>query len=256
MEPNDERVKPSEGRDQPNEGRDNRNQARDVKPKTALEEEWEQLTKARDQMYADGNPFAKRVDAMLNKLRADYEDEERVRSARVKRRDRSRQPASSNTATLDSDLSAEGESWAYRARSLVRRAGHKRGAARETLIRLFAARDCAVSVAELEETLEMTGQPVGRASIYRALEVMTDLDLLVRVDVGDGVSRYERAHDHDDAHHHHHMICDTCGVLFPFDDEELELAIYSVNERHGFDAKGHEVTLHGTCQECRDGAPE
>jgi Fur family ferric uptake transcriptional regulator len=86
---------------------------------------------------------------------------------------------------------------------------------------------------------------------------LTDLDLLVRLDAGDGVARYERAHDHDgDDHHHHHLICDTCGLLIPFDDDRLEVAIHELSDRLGFETKGHEVTLRGTCEECKDGAPD
>ena len=94
---------------------------------------------------------------------------------------------------------------------------------------------------------------MARASIYRALEVLSDLGLLVRVDVGHGAARYERAYDHDEEHHHHHLVCDTCGLLIPFDDEHLELVIDGLSERLGFETKGHEVTLRGTCEECRLG---
>jgi len=150
----------------------------------------------------------------------------------------------------------EAEAWSRQARALLRRAGHSRGAARDTLIELFADQDCASSVSEVEELLELRQRPVGRASIYRALEVLSDLGLLVRVDVGDGAARYERAHDHGGEHHHHHLICDTCGLLIPFDDDELERAIDSASDRLGFDTKGHDVTLRGTCEDCRVGASD
>jgi Fur family transcriptional regulator, ferric uptake regulator len=150
----------------------------------------------------------------------------------------------------------EAEAWSRQARALLRRAGHSRGAARDTLIELFADQDCASSVSEVEELLELRQRPVGRASIYRALEVLSDLGLLVRIDVGDGAARYERAHDHAGEHHHHHLICDTCGLLIPFDDDELEQAIDGASVRLGFDTKGHDVTLRGTCEDCLVGVPE
>ncbi len=139
--------------------------------------------------------------------------------------------------------------WAGHARALVRRAGHNRGAARDALIDLLADQPCAVSVAELEDALE-DRRPVGRASVYRALELLQDLNLIVRVDAGDGVVRYERAHDADQ-HHHHHMLCDRCGLLIAFHDDQLEDAIHNLSDRLGFESSGHEVTLRGTCSECR-----
>ena len=145
------------------------------------------------------------------------------------------------------------DAWRDTARELIRKAGHSKGAARDALIEIMAQRDCAMSVPDLEQALGQrpVGQrPVGRASVYRALELLHNLHLITRVDVGDGVARYERAHLDDDAHHHH-MVCDHCGVLIAFDDPELERAIHKLSDRLGFDATEHEVTLHGACPACR-----
>jgi Fur family ferric uptake transcriptional regulator len=149
-------------------------------------------------------------------------------------------------------LPAEGQTpagrWAQHARRVVRRAGHNRGAAREAIIQLFADEECALSVAEIEARLE-SQRPTGRASMYRAIDLLHGLDLLARVDIGDGISRYERAHlDHED--HHHHMVCERCGLLMPFDDELLESAIGELSERLSFATKEHEVILRGVCIEC------
>jgi len=147
--------------------------------------------------------------------------------------------------------------WAERARTVVRAAGYNRGAARDALIEVFAGQACALSVPEVEAQLAGR-RPVGRASVYRALDVLGNLGLLVRVDIGDGLLRYERAEPagpgadhHSHRHHHHHMLCDRCATLIAFDDEELEDAIESIGNRFGFEARAHEVTLRGTCRACR-----
>ncbi len=216
------------------------------------DQELELLNRTRDEMRAAGNPFAEAVSDFIDRAVASREEDERVRGARTKARSRRQAAEDVDKAHVDWMTSPEGEVWARQARSALRRAGHKRGAAREALIKLFAGQDCALSIPEVEERLEFR-RPVGRASIYRALEVLSDLDLLARIDVGDGVARYERAHDHDGDHHHHHLICDTCGLLIPFDDGPLELAIEGLSDRLGFETKGHEVTLRGTCEECKNG---
>jgi Fur family transcriptional regulator, ferric uptake regulator len=218
------------------------------------DQELELLYRTRDEMLAAGNPVAGRVSDLIARAVADREETERVRNARE--RSRSRTQAAEGRERPDADWMStpEGEVWARQARSALRRAGHKRGAAREALIKLFAGEDCALSIPEVEERLEFR-RPVARASIYRALEVLSDLDLLTRIDVGDGVARYERAHDHDGEHHHHHLICDTCGLLIPFDDDGLETAIEGLSARLRFETKGHEVTLRGTCEHCKNGFP-
>jgi Fur family ferric uptake transcriptional regulator len=139
--------------------------------------------------------------------------------------------------------------WAAHARAVLARSGHHRGAARDALIEALARQDCAVSALELERTMRRRRRSVARASIYRALELLHQLELVSRVELGDGVARYEPA-DPAGAHHHH-LLCERCGALVPFHDAALERSITGLCERLGFDASGHEVTLRGSCAGCR-----
>jgi Fur family transcriptional regulator, ferric uptake regulator len=142
--------------------------------------------------------------------------------------------------------------WAQYAREQLRRAGHNRGASRDAMIEVFAGEGCACSAREIEELANrerLDRKPVGRSSIYRAIEELHDLGLITRVDLGDGVTRYEAVRPDDD-HHHHHILCEQCGALIPFDDAELERAIGAIAGRHGFVVKEHDVTLRGVCWQC------
>ena len=44
-----------------------------------------------------------------------------------------------------------------------------------------------------------------------------------RVEVGDGGARFEAVVPGGE--HHHHAVCERCGRLTPFEDEDLERAI-------------------------------
>jgi Fur family ferric uptake transcriptional regulator len=145
-----------------------------------------------------------------------------------------------------------GVEWADHARDVLQRAGHQKGAARDTLIELLARQNCALSALEIEDALRATGgsrRPVARASVYRVLELLQDHDLVNRLDLGDGVARYELVDPAGD--HHHHMVCDRCGQLVPFHDPALEQSISRLSARLGFRTKDHEVTLHGDCPDCQ-----
>ncbi len=153
-------------------------------------------------------------------------------------------------ATMLADTATD---WAAYARAVLVRAGHHRGAARERLIDLLARQNCALSAIEIEDALRRgrRGQrPVGRASIYRTLELLHAHDLVIRLDVGDGVARYEPAGPTSE-HHHHHLLCDHCGRLVPFEDAALERSIEKLSDRLGFRTTDHEVTLRGDCPDCR-----
>jgi Fur family ferric uptake transcriptional regulator len=94
------------------------------------------------------------------------------------------------------------------------------------VIELLDEQACALSALDIEDRLRTgEGRRVGRASIYRVVDELVNLNLLTRVDVGDGVARYEPQRGHAADEHHHHLVCDGCGRLEPFQDDALEQAI-------------------------------
>ncbi len=140
--------------------------------------------------------------------------------------------------------------WAEHAATTLADAGYRRGGARQALIDLLAAQDCALSAFEIERLLEGGDRRVARASVYRVLDELEQLKLVTRLEVGQGIARYE-AVDPSGHHHHHHLVCDSCGDVIPFEDEELERTIDRVAERVTFAVSQHEITLHGSCASCR-----
>ena len=144
------------------------------------------------------------------------------------------------------------QAWSEHALERLNDAGYRRGGARQVVIELLDEQPCALSALDIEDELRSRdGRRVGRASIYRVLDELVTLDLLSRVDVGDGVARYEPQRPDDEHEHHHHLVCDGCGRLEPFQDDALERAIRGLADRVAFDVSDHDVTLHGSCESCR-----
>lgn len=127
-------------------------------------------------------------------------------------------------------------------------AGLRRGGARERVIELLAEQRCALSAVEIEAALRARGRATGRATIYRALELLVEHGLLERVAVGDGQARFEPALPSGE--HHHHLLCEQCGRLVAFDDPGLERAIDRLSSRLGVRVEHHEVVLRGACERC------
>lgn len=133
--------------------------------------------------------------------------------------------------------------WSEEATGRLNQAGFRAGAARRQVIELLEGERCAVTALEIDRRLPS----VGRASVYRTLEQLEQLDLVHRVDVGGEVSAFER---NDPGEHHHHMVCVRCGRLVPFEDRELERAIHRVGEEAEFEVLSHDVLLRGVCPRC------
>jgi Fur family ferric uptake transcriptional regulator len=138
--------------------------------------------------------------------------------------------------------------WAEHALETLRTAGHRRGGARTAVVEALARHKCAVTALDLDDELRRRKPPVGRASVYRALEQLEELGLLRRMEVSRGTAGYERIEP--DGHHHHHAICRDCGRMVPFEDSSLEKAIGRLSESLSFDVTEHDVVLRGRCERC------
>jgi Fur family ferric uptake transcriptional regulator len=140
--------------------------------------------------------------------------------------------------------------WAEHTLEALQAAGHRRGGARTAVVEALARHDCAVTALDLDDELRRGKPPVGRASVYRALEQLEELGLVQRIEVCRGTAGYERIEP--DGHHHHHAICRDCGRMVPFEDLSLERAIGKLSEGMSFDVTEHDVVLRGRCDRCAD----
>jgi len=139
--------------------------------------------------------------------------------------------------------------WATFAHDALRRSGARSGAAREAVIAYLAGQSCCVSAQEVLDGLRSDGRGVGIASVYRALEQLAELGLVHRIDLGEGLTRFEPAQPGGE--HHHHLVCGACGKVETFDDPALEQAISAVAGSHGYALGHHDVVLRGACGACR-----
>ena len=128
-------------------------------------------------------------------------------------------------------------------------AGYRSGGARRAVIELLGRQDCCLTAQEIFDGLRAEGRTVGLASVYRVLELLSEKGFVQRIDVGAGTTRFEPLHRSGE--HHHHLVCDDCGKVEAFADEELERAMRRVEGRTGYSVAGHDIVLRGACRDCR-----
>jgi Fur family ferric uptake transcriptional regulator len=141
--------------------------------------------------------------------------------------------------------------WTETTIASLRGKGHRNGGARRAVIELLGRQQCCLTAQEIFDTLRAEGRQVGTASVYRALEQLTKDGFVQRIDIGAGTSRFEPIHAEG---HHHHLVCDDCGKVEAFADDELERALHKVEGRTGYSVAGHDVVLRGACGDCAPGA--
>ncbi|MBK9344267.1 MAG: transcriptional repressor [Dehalococcoidia bacterium] len=88
---------------------------------------------------------------------------------------------------------------------------------------------------------------VGRATVFRTIKLLQELELVCRVPLEDGTARYQLS----EGGHHHHLVCRTCGAVAEFSDLEIDTRIQEQASTHGFALQGHSLELYGRCRDCR-----
>ncbi|HEX7254694.1 MAG TPA: Fur family transcriptional regulator [Gaiellaceae bacterium] len=138
--------------------------------------------------------------------------------------------------------------WAEHANAKLSEAGYRPGGARSAVIEALADESCCLSAQAIHDAVRRRRPGVGIASVYRALETLTDLALIHRLDLRSGGAQYEPAQPSGD--HHHHLVCGDCGKVEAFSDDRLEHVIHNVSEAASFRIDEHDVVLRGRCEAC------
>lgn len=90
---------------------------------------------------------------------------------------------------------------------------------------------------------------VHRATVYRTLQSLTDLGIVVHTHVPGAATIYHLAPDDPD-HSHAHLQCSRCERFFDLPVEELDDLRAAVRRRSGFEIDPRHAALLGTCAEC------
>ncbi len=91
---------------------------------------------------------------------------------------------------------------------------------------------------------------IGLATVYRTLELLTELKVVDKINFGDGVSRYDLRKE-GAAHFHHHLVCIECGSVEEIQEDLLDDVEAIVEEKWNFIVKDHRLTFHGICKNCQ-----
>lgn len=103
-----------------------------------------------------------------------------------------------------------------------------------------------VSVDEIFACVRAAFPRVSLSTIYRTLDLLEELGLVTKSDLGAGRVQYHRT---DDARHHH-LVCHTCGHIVDLDEAVLNPLWQLIRQRYGFEANQRHLAIFGTCARC------
>jgi Fe2+ or Zn2+ uptake regulation protein len=101
--------------------------------------------------------------------------------------------------------------------------------------------------AEVLAAVEKIDSRVGRASVFRSLDLFTQLNIIRPTYVSGGAPQYVLMPNG----HHHHIVCLSCNRTIEFDDCGLEGLASQLEERLGVRLTGHLLEFYGVCATCQ-----
>ena len=94
-------------------------------------------------------------------------------------------------------------------------------------------------------SLEYPG--IGLVTIYRTLELLTELGLICEMHLGGNCRSYLMRRP---AVHHHHLICSDCRTVIDFTDCNLDELENRLSRETDFTINGHVLEFLGQCPDC------
>nr|WP_293658316.1 Fur family transcriptional regulator [Anaeromicrobium sp.] len=106
-----------------------------------------------------------------------------------------------------------------------------------------------LSTEEIYDIVKEKCPEIGLATVYRTLQLLDELDIISKINLDDGCSRYELNND-DDNHQHHHLICTKCGAIIEVGVDLLDELESEIERNYNFTISDHKVKFFGHCSKC------
>ncbi len=106
-----------------------------------------------------------------------------------------------------------------------------------------------LSVEDIEAALKGRGERIGKATIYRTVEILVRSGLVKEHDFGEGFKRYEHLFGQQPVHEH--LICTSCGKVVEFQSPEVIRLQEETARMHGFLPTRHRLEIYGICGACQ-----
>ncbi|OWZ84584.1 Fur family transcriptional regulator [Natranaerobius trueperi] len=114
----------------------------------------------------------------------------------------------------------------------------------------FENSDHHLSAEEVLQLAQEKNSDIGFATIYRALDLLEELEIIHKMNFGDGRSRYELTHTEKE-HHHHHLVCLKCDAILEVKDDLLFKLEENIEREQEFKIYDHRLQFYGYCKDCQ-----
>lgn len=128
---------------------------------------------------------------------------------------------------------------------------------REIVIDILHNTDDHVSAIDVYGRAHELNPSIGLTTVYRTLDMLTQMGIVQKFDFGDGKARFELVNNPGGKKHHHHLICLRCNAIVDYSeflDDELKFISKTQNrlsKKYDFEITDHMISFYGLCGKCR-----
>jgi Fur family ferric uptake transcriptional regulator len=127
----------------------------------------------------------------------------------------------------------------------LRARGYRLTPRRLMVVDVLAAHGGHLTVEDILSGVRRRYPSTNKTTVYRTLELLQGLGMVVMTDLGSGKLEYELL-----GQPHHHLICERCHDRIEVEDRFLEPLRASLLEHYGFTPNLDHFALWGVCPEC------
>jgi Fur family ferric uptake transcriptional regulator len=130
---------------------------------------------------------------------------------------------------------------------ILRQNGYRLTPQRHAVLKAIAYSHDHLTPAEICERVRQEHPTIGLVTVYRVINLLTELKLICRVNLGGNSQSYLMRRPTE---HHHHLVCSQCGRTVDFTDCDLSRLEQRLSRETGFNIEGHLLEIHGKCPDC------
>ncbi len=132
-------------------------------------------------------------------------------------------------------------------KELLKTKGFKTTPQRELIFDCFFSLGKHVTVDELYQKVRESDPSIGHSTVWRNLKLICQLGLAEEVNIGDGITRYDRTTPKP----HGHLFCRSCKKLLEFDVGSVMGTLVEAAHELEFEPDGYKIEVQGYCSDCR-----
>jgi Fur family ferric uptake transcriptional regulator len=128
----------------------------------------------------------------------------------------------------------------------LRQSGHKVTPQRIAIIKIVIESQELLTPSALYEKVRLVDPEVGEVTVYRTLNILSELGLVCMVHTGENTHSYIGR----PPEHHDHLICSDCGKVINFTGCNISKLETRLASETGFTIQEHRLDFYGKCREC------